>query len=221
MLFGHNSDVKVGDAVYHVQTEDRGAEHPMIDTTVYCRGRVMHRLTNNYRDLLPLDAEREGTLRKRIDDQHRGIIEEIRSGALRLAPPPSPRRNPEARKPKVDGPVGAVAVKGASESGTALTVELLNPKTWLSGKEVDLRITVRHKQNGVAVAGAQIVAHIDGAAQAGQFAAQSGGDGHAQLKFEIPPLSGAEPVLIIEASQGGAKGQVKFQLRARPRVPTA
>ena len=78
MLFGHNTDVKMGDTVYHVQTEDRGTPNALIDTTVHCRGRVLHRRTNNYLDLLPLDAEREGLLRKRIDEQHRAVADEIR-----------------------------------------------------------------------------------------------------------------------------------------------
>src|SRR5277367_7129212 len=90
MLFGHNTDVKVGESVYHVQTEDRGTANALIDTTVYCRGRVLHRRTNNYIDLLPLDPGREELLRKRIDDQHRTVTEDIRSGALLIVPPPPP-----------------------------------------------------------------------------------------------------------------------------------
>ena len=54
MLFGHNSNVKVGETTFHVQTEDRGVASGLIDTTVYHAGRVMHRRTNNYHDLIPL-----------------------------------------------------------------------------------------------------------------------------------------------------------------------
>jgi hypothetical protein len=59
MLFGHNSNVTVGTEIVHVQTENRGANHAFIDTTVHWKGRVLHRRTNNYQDLLPLDAESE------------------------------------------------------------------------------------------------------------------------------------------------------------------
>ena len=99
MLFGHNTDVKAGETVYHVQTEDRGTANALIDTTVYCRGRVLHRRTNNYIDLLPLDPGRAEVLRKRIDDQHRAVTEDIRSGALHLVPPPmSVEEKPAANK---------------------------------------------------------------------------------------------------------------------------
>src|SRR5271168_5050948 len=92
MLFGHNSNVKVGDTTFHVQTEDRGVTTALIDTTVYYMGRVMHRRTNNYHDLVPLDADREEALRLRLDEQHRSTLEDIRSGVLYLAPPPSSAR---------------------------------------------------------------------------------------------------------------------------------
>lgn len=92
MLFGHNSNVKVGETTFHVQTEDRGVTTALIDTTVYYMGRVMHRRTNNYHDLVPLDADREEALRLRLDEQHRSTLEDIRSGVLYLAAPPSSAR---------------------------------------------------------------------------------------------------------------------------------
>ena len=88
MLFGHNSNVKVGDTTFHVQTEDRGVATALIDTTVYHMGRVMHRRTNNYHDLVPLNPDREEALRLRLNEQHRSTLEDIRTGALHLAPPP-------------------------------------------------------------------------------------------------------------------------------------
>jgi hypothetical protein len=216
MLFGHNTDVKVGESVYHVQTEDRGTANALIDTTVYCRGRVLHRRTNNYIDLLPLDSGREDLLRKRIDDQHRTVTEDIRSGALHLVPPPA----------SVHGDLGAKkSADSASHSTTSLapplTLELINAKNWLAGKRANLHVAVRKKQNGEAIAGALVTARIDGAADVTEFSIETAADGQARLEFDMPRLSGAEPVLVIVASQADSKGQLKFQLKARPRVPTA
>jgi hypothetical protein len=65
-------------------------------------GRVMHRRTNNYHDLVPLDADRQEALRLRLDEQHRSTLEDIRSGALYLAaPPPRPK---ESLAPQERGP---------------------------------------------------------------------------------------------------------------------
>jgi hypothetical protein len=215
MLFGHNTDVKVGETVYHVQTEDRGTANALIDTTVYCRGRVLHRRTNNYIDLLPLDPRREESLRKRIDDQHRTVTEEIRSGALRLVPPPLPAQENPAANQKI----GSAAPSNASPA-TPLALELINAKSWLVGKRANLRVAVRKTPKGEAVARALVTARIDGAANVTEFSTETGPDGQARLEFEMPRLAGADPALVIEATQADSKGQLKFQLRARPRVPT-
>lgn len=216
MLFGHNSDVKVGETVFHVQTEDRGTANALIDTTVYCRGRVLHRRTNNYFDLLPLSPEHENLLRKRIDDQHRTVVEKIRTGALHLfAPPQLAQESPSSNQKAY-----SAAHPGASPA-QALALELLNAKSWLVGKRANLHVAVRNKQNGAGVPGALVTARIDGAANITEYSTETGADGQARLEFEMPRLAGADPALVIETTQADSKGQLKFQLRARPRVPTA
>jgi hypothetical protein len=213
MLFGHNTDVKAGETVYHVQTEDRGTANALIDTTVYCRGRVLHRRTNNYIDLLPLDPGREEVLRKRIDGQHRAVTEEIRGGALHLVPPPL----------AVEGKPAANQAEPAAHahvSAPALAIELINAKSWLAGNRANLHVAVLRKQTKEAVVGALVTARIEGATDVTEFSTETGADGQARLEFELPRLVGAEPALVIEASQADSKGHLKFQLRARPRVPT-
>jgi hypothetical protein len=215
MLFGHNTDVKAGETVYHVQTEDRGTANALIDTTVYCRGRVLHRRTNNYIDLLPLDPRGEEVLRKRIGDQHRTVTEEIRSGALHLMPPPtSVDEKPAAHKAEL-------AAHSHAVPAPTLAMELINAKSWLVGKRAKLHVAVLRRQNKEAVAGALVTARIDGAANVTEFSTETGADGQARLEFEMPRLAGAESTLVIEASQADSRGQLKFQLKTRPRVPTA
>ena len=197
MLFGHNSNVKAGDTTYHVQTEDRGSANALIDTTVYFRGRVLHRRTNNYFDLLPLNPNHEQALKARLDEQHRTVVEEIRTGALHLALPQDD--------------------KSASQ---VLLLELINAKTWLSGKRALLQIAVRNQTNQ-AVEGAQVTARVDGAAEISEYSAETGPLGNAQFEFDMPRLAGAEPALVIEASHGNARGHLRFQLRTKSRVPSA
>lgn len=205
MLFGHNTNVTAGAITYHVQTEDRGASHALIDTTVYFRGHVLHRLTNNYFDLLPLDPGREQALKLRLDAQHRAVVEEIRSGVLKLAVPRE----------------GHVPAPEAVPAQNVLLVELINAKSWLSGKRATLQVSVRTKEKGDAVGKARVTARVEGASEAHEVATETGNDGRAQLEFDMPRLADAEPVLIIEAVNGNAKGHLRFHLRAKPRVPAA
>jgi hypothetical protein len=208
MLFGHNTNVKAGDATFHVQTEDRGIAHAHIDTTVYFRGRVLHRRTNNYFDLLPLNPERDRALKLRVDEQHRSVVEEIRTGALHLPLPQEEKAS-----------VPAVTPNAASLPGV-LSLELINAKTWLTGKHALLQIAVRNEAQQV-VGGATVSAHVDGAAEVAEFSTLTGDFGNAQFEFDMPRLAGAEPALVIEALHGNAKGHLRFQLRAKPRVPSA
>jgi len=208
MLFGHNSNVQAGGTTYHVQTEDRGTTNALIDTTVYFNGRVLHRRTNNYFDLLPLSPHREQALKQRLDEQHRAVVEELRTGALHLALPREEKAAPASAKP---------ATASATE---VLSLELLNAKTWLTGKRALLQIAVRNEAHQ-AVGNATVIARVDGAAEATQFSAKTGDFGHAQFEFDMPRLAGAEPALVIEASKGNARGHLRFQLRSKPRVPSA
>ena len=208
MLFGHNSNVEARGTTYHVQTEDRGTTNALIDTTVYFNGRVLHRRTNNYFDLLPLNPGREQALKVRLDEQHRAVVEELRTGALHLA---LPREEKAAASSATPATASAIGV---------LSLELINAKTWLTGKRALLQIGVRNEERQP-VSGATVVARVDGAAEATQFSAKTGGSGQAQFEFDMPRLAGAEPALVIEASKANVRGHLRFQLRGKRRVPSA
>jgi hypothetical protein len=212
MLFGHNTNVTVGEIVYHVQTEDRGDGPALIDTTVYCRGRVMHRRTNNYIDLLPLDTGREQALKLRLSEQHRVVIEEIRSGSLHLPPlPPEP-------KPRQAAAAAPPAASAAQPQPAPLKLELLNAKTWLAGKHAALQVLVQDA-SGSPLAGARVVARVEGAVSPAEFIAHTGSHGQTQLEFEMPKLAGGDVALVIEAAYGAVRGQLRFSLRAKAKVP--
>ena len=209
MAFGHNSNVTIAGDTYHVQTEERGAAQALIDTTVYLRGRVLHRRTNSFSDLLPLNSDREQALKLRVDTQHRSVVDEIRSGKLKL----SGGNGGKAAAPQTT--VGASATAGSD-----LQLELLNAKTWLTGKHASLRIAVNDHANKP-VEHATVMARVEGAAQPAGFSAETGSLGRTNLEFEMPSLVGPEVALVLEASKGKARARLRFQLRAKPRVPSA
>jgi hypothetical protein len=218
MLFGHNSNVKVGETIYHVQTEDRGTSHAVIDTMVYQSGRVLHRRANSYADLLPLDHAREQALKERVSAQHQAVLDELRSGALKLARQATP---PAAAKPSADGKPKVNAAPNAAGASDSLVLRLLNPKDWLAGKRATLQILVFQKEDGAVVSGARVTARIEGAAEPSQYSTATGTDGKAQLAFDMPRLAGTECALVIEGNNGKAVARLHFQLRAKPKVPAA
>jgi len=212
MVFGHNTNLSIGDRKFHVQTEDRGESHALIDTTVYFQGRVLHRRTNNYFDLLPLDEDRQQALKLRLDEQHRTVIDEIRSGALQLA---IPREGNASRAAEQAAPGHPEQPQPPSEH-RKLLLELTNARSWLSGKHAKLQIAVR-EQNGNPVSGAQVKVEIEGSENGNALLAQTGSGGLALIEFDMPRITSADAALVINAADHSGKGQVRFALRSKPR----
>jgi len=140
MSSGFNTDVRIGDQVFHVQTEDRGPNRPVIDTSIYQNGRIVHRKTTSY-DCLSLSVEvADDALRERVEAQHRSVIDELRSGALAAE-------------------IAAAAEQAARLGG--IQVQLLNPQAWLSAGNVALDVAILRRADQQPQAGAQVEAAIE------------------------------------------------------------
>jgi hypothetical protein len=239
MVFGHNTNIKLGGVTYHVQTEDRGVSHALIDTTVYFRGRVLHRRTNNYYDLLPLNKDSEQALQLRVEEQHRTVLEEMRDGTLQLGVPPAaltsditaPATQEATQEPIQEPAVNetqppAEEAPGATQAEEVrvvreprkLLLELLNAKSWLSGKQAHLQIAVKGEGGGP-LAGARVLAVIEGAAEPQAYEGVTGETGTTEIRFEMPRITGQEPSLLVRAEMQDGSGHLRFALRAKPRVP--
>jgi hypothetical protein len=219
MVFGHNSNLKLGSNTLHVQTEDRGAIHALIDTTVYFQGRVLHRRTNNYHDLLPMNDDNQQALKLRVDEQHRNVLEAIRSGELQLAIPQPTSASANAGPGHLHK-AGANSEKppAAALQPAKLVLELLNARSWLAGKQATLHVAVK-EEGGALIPGASVSAEVEGSAGHPPYASHTGNDGQATIQFEMPKLTGAEPALVIRAEANKVTAYLRFSLRAKPRVP--
>jgi hypothetical protein len=82
VIFGFNTEVKIGSNVFHVQTEDHGSNRHQIETTVYMGGRLIHRRKTSYEELLDSPNFSDAALRQRLEEQHKLVIDELRAGTL-------------------------------------------------------------------------------------------------------------------------------------------
>src|ERR1035437_7705289 len=78
MIFGFNTDVPANGKTYHVQTEDRGAKNPAVDSIIYLGGKIIDRVRTPY-DFAKSTQEQIETL---VHNQHRELVESIRSGSF-------------------------------------------------------------------------------------------------------------------------------------------
>ena len=202
MNFGFNSNVRVGNAVYHVQTEDRGPSHPYLDTVVYEAGRVVHKRSTSYQDLTGGATKGEALeelLHGRLSQQHREVMTQLEAGTLQL-----------------NVPGGAPAEVAAAVSGEYLEVHLLNPKSWLASGNVTLEVELRQKGSVVAVGGAEIAAFLEGEMdRATSSHASTDAKGRATLTFPLPPTITEGTALVIRATTGVLHGELRFLLKAR------
>lgn len=80
MITGFNTDVKHADIVYHVQTEDKGLQNPLIESLIYVKGAILDAFRTHYREFLDSDSFSETLLQKILEFQHRQIVSSIRRG---------------------------------------------------------------------------------------------------------------------------------------------
>ncbi len=85
MITGFNSDVKYRGLVYHVQTEDKGAENPLIETLIYKGGEILASRRLPYADLLE-EENKEKAISRLMEEQHNSMILEVKRGGFAPAP---------------------------------------------------------------------------------------------------------------------------------------
>jgi hypothetical protein len=194
MSTGFNTDVRVGDQGFHVQTEDRGPSHPVIDTTVYQHGRVLHRRSSSYEHFaVSADFSADG-LRERVEEQHRGVIEELRDGTL-------------------SAEMTAAAEKANRAGG--IQVQLLNPQSWLSAGNVKLEVEILRRADRQPQVGAEVEANIEGASVDARHTGKSDDQGRVRFEFPLPPLGKGDLALVIFAKADAAKDEIRFTMRSR------
>ena len=202
MNFGFNSNVRVGKAVYHVQTEDRGPSHPFLDTVVYMAGRVVHKRSSSYQDLTGGAARGEALeekLHERLSQQHREVIAQLEAGTLQL-----------------NGPGGAPVKVVAVASNEELEVRLLNPNTWLTSGNATLEVELRKKVSAIAIGGADVEAFLEAdTTRSAPVRTRADAKGHATLSFPLPSAVAEGTALVIRATDGDHFAELRFRLKAK------
>jgi hypothetical protein len=218
MNFGFNTDIQVGGIVLHVQTEDRGKRNPVLDTTVYAGGRVLHRRKRSYAENLKDPNFGDEVVRQWLEEQHRAVIEELRSGSLVVSLPPPTSAVPEASPPA--GPARPAPPTPHAPAPKEIQVQLTNPASWLKVGTATLLIEVHSRLLRQPVENAQIEVTIEGAPHPVMFMATTDQRGRAELSFPMPHLGSGGADLVIRASSPGGEDEIRYSLRAKNRPPT-
>jgi hypothetical protein len=155
VITGYNTDVDYGGVTYHVQTEDKGLQTPMILTLLYVGGAILASKRTPYDDLVTSGFD-EDVLRKRLERQHKLICAAVHAGRIeelkrmgerepsvaQKDPAPLP---PEPEPATVTGPADPDVTIGADEEGFA--VKLIEEPDLRGGRSITLRLVVGRVAN--------------------------------------------------------------------------
>ena len=81
LIFGFNTDVKHGDAVYHVQSEARVHDH-LLQTQVFVKGRCIGKRATSYADQVSHPNFSDAHMQELLKEQHRFMVNAARGGTI-------------------------------------------------------------------------------------------------------------------------------------------
>ena len=149
-------------------------------------------------------------LRQVLEEQHRGIIDELRSGGLKLDLPAPPSKAPDAHPPQVS----------AGAHG-GIHVQLLNPASWLAAGTATLKVEVKNSTSFEAVPAVRVMAKMEGINGPVNFSALTDREGHAEIVFPLPRMGPGGSELVIHATGMAGDDEIKYSLKPKAKTASA
>ncbi len=144
MITGFNTDIEFQGVTYHVQTEDKGVDTPLILSLVYDRGTILASKRSPYDDLLAGVFD-EKTLTERLQKQHKLICAAIMAGRIedlkRMTMKDSALRNNRLVAQKAIKPVVAKINDKPQTIEDALLAQVFKEKTKSPPKDLALDLS--------------------------------------------------------------------------------
>jgi hypothetical protein len=153
MITGYNTDVRHGNRVYHVQTEDKGMSNPKIETLIYVGGEILDSYRSSYEDLISTPPVSDAAVQERMDEQHRAVIRDIKNGKYDLTPP-----DLLEKQAFNDRPLDQAILEFLQQEGDVDTLELVldQPLRPVFGGTCPVRVRARLCHSHSPVAGAEV-----------------------------------------------------------------
>jgi hypothetical protein len=227
LITGFNTDIRHNDRVYHVQTEDKGAGNPCIESLIYVGGEILASKKTSYADQLHHGAD-EKWIGGLMEQQHRTMIAAIKRGrfdqvAETTAATPLPPLAEDSGIVFDDNGVGPppddektldqvvidyLASEAASEH---LELALLNQTEFFAGSPIELRLVARKSLSQAPIPAAAIEVKVISTTEAPRviFRGRTDDDGTALIRCTIPLFRDGTAAVIISAQSAIGNDEVK------------
>jgi len=221
MITGFNTDVDYQGRVFHVQTEDRGRENPLIESLIYCGGEILASQQNRYDELAVSDDYSEGEVSQLMELQHQTMIREIFNGKYDTQGPKPFGYNIITNRSLDEVVVEYLA--GEDTATEASRLQRIDDQEWVEGTRPTLRLKVLEEGSERPLRGAQVtIKLISTQNQPSElFTGPTDDDGFIEAPFEIPEQPGANVAILCQAALGEMRAEFRQLVKkSKPRSAT-
>ena len=191
MIFGFNTDVKVGNTVYHVQSEARTADL-LLQTMIFVRGTCIGKHGSSYAEQSSDQNFSDQMIHELLKEQHRNVLRMLREGRLEEFL----RSTTEIQ----------------DTQGTGLVLRWLNTDAAIGKQQFLMRFSVT--DSGEAAEGALLTCRLARSDAPIHCQGVTEHDGIADLNVDLRGLDQqAEPVLLIRAKHGEKSATRQYRIK--------
>jgi len=211
MVTGFNTDVKHDGRVYHVQTEDKGLQNPIIETLIYMGGEILAARRTSYADLIARGGE-DKEVAERIESQHNRTILDIKNGKF-----DGKRVRPFGEGIISNRSFDAVVLDWLKSNANTdrIALRMTASERIVEGETARMDLLVYRARDGEGLAGARVrvrwISTVDKPRTLVE--GETDGTGKVVLEFPLPLLADGNGALIIQTSAGQDTAEIKQLVR--------
>ena len=238
MITGFNTDIKHGEKVYHIQTEDKGLQNPYIESLVYVGGEILASKKTSYAEQVKtgIDEKWIGSL---MEQQHRTMIAAIKRGRFDQPADSTKSATPRPTSDSLTDIPPLMRIQEAGDgSGSAdektldqviidylaseaesehLELALLNQVDFIAGSPVEMRVAARKSLSQSPIAAAAIEVKVISTIEPPRvvFRGKTAADGTAVVRCTMPAFRDGTAAVIISAMSPIGNDEVKQLIKRR------
>ena len=212
MITGFNTDVEHDGRIYHIQTEDKGAGNPVIESLVYLGGEILASRRTSYAELAAQGAA-PALLAEKLEAQHRRMVLDVRQG----------RHDPGGMKSFGEG---IISERGFEQvvldylsrdlATENLQVTLETPARFESGRKTQVILRAKGEITSLPVAGVAIELTLLTPLEKPRILLEGKSDASGMLRGEIalPQVGAGSAALIVRGRLGEEAVEMKWMVEA-------
>jgi hypothetical protein len=225
VITGYNTDVEYDGVVYHVQTEDKGLQTPIILSLVYIGGAILASKRAPYDDLVARGFDQQ-ILVERLQRQHKlicaavhaGRIEDLKRMSEREAASTAPAARAktssadQVRESDEQAPQTEHSPSAPDLDDAPLTLKLINEPELRGGKSVLLRLLVTRLAKGrrTPAANVKLVLKTLGTAFVTSIIESTTDDrGMASISLSLPEFRTGRAAILVQAEDSGVIAELR------------